>query len=193
MKCKLIKQIFVGLITTPKLLILNLKYIVTLFNSNRELTIIQRESIIQKKFLLEIIPCHIWKQKGYKKDSGFYDKKTKTIYLTDNYSHHRMRESVFIHELIHFFDFNGFKNVNEFEIKLVNEKIKYIVDFQVNVEIFTLVFNKVIKYNFHFSKKFSELLRKNGYSRDSIFLNQINEYRAYEGQSLYNSMTGIKY
>ena len=116
-----------------------------------------------------------------------FDINTNTITIAYNYIDINLTKLLFVHELIHFFDYNGFKNIYEYEVKLVNNKIKHLLNFQLNPFLFVKVYNNVIKLKwYNVPKDFAPYLRKRGYSAKNIF-HITNEYRAFIGHNYYCS------
>ena len=113
-----------------------------LYEYNSILSIIQRELIIEKVPVMELVNgiC-------LRPDMAAYRHKDKTIFIADSYSQPDFCESLLVHELIHFFDFNNFPNVNRHEINLINNKIRNLVNFQIDANLFIKVYNEVKPIN----------------------------------------------
>jgi len=152
-------------------------------------------SIIQRELYIEKVP-----QNQIMINSASYRHKNKTIYIADTYTHPDFAESLLVHELIHFFDINGFKNVNRHEINLINDKIKNLVNFQIDANTFVNVYKEVIHINKNNYKQYTtyELLRNlqimygRGFGGLIYLLRYTNsEIRAYIGQAMYCEEIGL--
>ena len=151
-------------------------------------------TLIQNDLKIETVTIQKMKELTGHIDAGYYNIVTNTIIISDSYSHPNMAESVFVHELIHFFDYNNIKNISSNDVNLVNDKIKYFVSFSIDPVLFSIIYNIVIKFNmFDVPKKFTQELRSRGFSGKYLLYNLVEDFRAYEGQKYYNSFRSLIY
>jgi len=121
------------------------------------------------------------------KSAAFFEEETNTITIAERYYSIKEGETAFVHELIHFFDSNGIKNITMQEVNLINFHTIRSFCFKINSQAFANAYNEVIKIKrSNVPKDFKRKLQKDNYSSKQIFFNLTKEFRADKGLEIYN-------